>query len=218
MGFSLTSPAPEKGDPTAKNRVWGFFGEAQEMHRKKSAAALEPHQENRLAPTKIVSGRTYWPSRDPIEERGGMNLYGMVANDTVNLTDYLGFAAFMVLADKEKVQMVSKPLQEFALKNAIGNMTKLREFLEENYNESSFARLVEKGRVQINGKPCKDTLAKYVKRLKHEESSCFKEVGGGLEWLAEKIDGNQKKKKYDYDEFGYGIHGNKDSLFSGGGV
>ncbi|PAW75658.1 MAG: hypothetical protein B9S38_00745 [Verrucomicrobiia bacterium Tous-C4TDCM] len=29
-----------------------------------------------------VTGR--WPSRDPIEERGGINLYGFVGNDGVN--------------------------------------------------------------------------------------------------------------------------------------
>jgi RHS repeat-associated protein len=31
-----------------------------------------------------------WPSRDPIGERGGMNLYGFVGNDGVNRWDYLG--------------------------------------------------------------------------------------------------------------------------------
>jgi RHS repeat-associated protein len=31
-----------------------------------------------------------WPSRDPIGERGGMNLYGFVGNDGVNLLDVLG--------------------------------------------------------------------------------------------------------------------------------
>jgi|GEM_PF-4893055 len=31
-----------------------------------------------------------WISRDPIEERGGLNLYGMVGNDPVNRWDYLG--------------------------------------------------------------------------------------------------------------------------------
>jgi len=34
------------------------------------------------------SGR--WPSRDPIEERGGMNLYGFVRNSGVNWVDVLG--------------------------------------------------------------------------------------------------------------------------------
>lgn len=31
-----------------------------------------------------------WPNRDPIEERGGLNLYAMVGNSPVNRTDYLG--------------------------------------------------------------------------------------------------------------------------------
>ena len=35
-----------------------------------------------------VMGR--WPSRDPIEERGGVNLYAMVGNDTINRVDILG--------------------------------------------------------------------------------------------------------------------------------
>lgn len=35
-----------------------------------------------------VTGR--WPSRDPIEEEGGVNLYGFVGNDGVNWIDVLG--------------------------------------------------------------------------------------------------------------------------------
>lgn len=35
-----------------------------------------------------VTGR--WPSRDPIEEEGGLNLYGFVSNDGVNDWDLLG--------------------------------------------------------------------------------------------------------------------------------
>ncbi len=35
-----------------------------------------------------VTGR--WPSRDPIGERGGLNLYGMVGNDPISRWDYLG--------------------------------------------------------------------------------------------------------------------------------
>jgi hypothetical protein len=40
-------------------------------------------------------GRAYWLSRDPIEERGGINLYGFVGNDSVNYTDYLGLKDFL---------------------------------------------------------------------------------------------------------------------------
>ena len=35
-----------------------------------------------------VTGR--WPSRDPIEESGGLNLYGFVGNSSVSLVDILG--------------------------------------------------------------------------------------------------------------------------------
>jgi len=33
-----------------------------------------------------------WTKRDDIEERGGLNLYAMLRNDTVSLSDYLGWA------------------------------------------------------------------------------------------------------------------------------
>lgn len=94
MGFSLTSPAPEKGDPTAKNRVWGFFGDAQESHRGNRPQSPQPRQGNPPSLTKTVSGRTYWPSRDPIQEEGGANLYGMVGNDATNRFDKLGLTAY----------------------------------------------------------------------------------------------------------------------------
>ena len=93
MGFSLkipAKPAPEKSDPTAKNRVWGFFGEAPEVSRQNRPQSLQPRRENRPTTTKVASGRAYWPSRDPIGERGGINLYGMVGNDPVGNWDYLG--------------------------------------------------------------------------------------------------------------------------------
>jgi hypothetical protein len=90
MGFSLTSPAPEKSDPTAKNRVWGFFGETPQSHRENRPQPKQPRQGDPSSLTKTVSGRTYWPSRDPIEEAGGENLYRMVGNTAINKWDYLG--------------------------------------------------------------------------------------------------------------------------------
>lgn len=90
MGFSLTSPTPEKCDPTAENRVWGFFGDAPKLSRGNRPQSLQPRQGNQPSPTKVASGRAYWPSRDPIGERGGVNLYGMVANNAVWSVDILG--------------------------------------------------------------------------------------------------------------------------------
>jgi hypothetical protein len=42
-----------------------------------------------------------WLSRDPIEEDGGMNLYGMVGNDSVNRWDVLGMKPGKHLTKKE---------------------------------------------------------------------------------------------------------------------
>ena len=47
------------------------------------------------------SGR--WPSRDPIEERGGLNLYGFVENDGVNEWDLLGMEMKKYKAPSAKI-------------------------------------------------------------------------------------------------------------------
>jgi len=90
MGFHLTSPAPGKGDPTAKNRVRGFFDDVRQSHRENRPQSLQPRQANPPATIKTASGRRYWPSRDPIGERGGVNLYGFVFNIPTGWFDYLG--------------------------------------------------------------------------------------------------------------------------------
>jgi RHS repeat-associated protein len=41
-----------------------------------------------------VTGR--WPSRDPLQERGGTNLYGFVGNDGVNYVDRLGLDTYAI--------------------------------------------------------------------------------------------------------------------------
>ena len=50
----------------------------------------QPRRKIRPTPTKPASGRPYWPSRDPIGEEGGVNLYGFVGNDCITAIDYLG--------------------------------------------------------------------------------------------------------------------------------
>ena len=47
-----------------------------------------------------------WPSRDPIEEEGGVNLYGFVENDGINRGDYLGL---VILKDKVTYTIDGKP-------------------------------------------------------------------------------------------------------------
>ncbi len=62
--------------------------------------ALRPQKPSKIAENAVhvadylyryydpLTGR--WPSRDPIEEEGGVNLYGFVGNDGLNRTDVLG--------------------------------------------------------------------------------------------------------------------------------
>jgi len=94
MAYTLTKPAPRKGDLTAKNRVWGIFSESNNSRPKNRRQPQQLHRKNRPAPTKTVSGIPVWPSRDPIEEDGGINLYGFVRNYAINSIDFLGFQEY----------------------------------------------------------------------------------------------------------------------------
>lgn len=48
----------------------------------------------KVAATKTASGPSQWLSRDPIGERGGINLYGYVYNNPVKWVDPLGLDVF----------------------------------------------------------------------------------------------------------------------------
>ena len=90
MAYTLTNPPSEKCDLTPKNRVWGFFENSNRTRPANRRKPSELRRKIRLTPTKTASGIPYWPSRDPIQERGGVNLYGFVGNNGVNQWDYLG--------------------------------------------------------------------------------------------------------------------------------
>ncbi|MBK1832236.1 DUF2235 domain-containing protein [Verrucomicrobiaceae bacterium R5-34] len=60
-----------------------------------------------------MTGR--WPSRDPIEEDGGYNLYAFVGNDGVNWADLLGLALYafdVTNNDWERDWDVTKPIKD----------------------------------------------------------------------------------------------------------
>jgi len=94
--------APEKTAPRSKNRVGNFFSGTPDCVGSDRLATRNRIGEKRSCSYDIASGVTYygfryydaetgrWLSRDPIEESGGLNLYGMVGNDAVNQWDLLG--------------------------------------------------------------------------------------------------------------------------------
>ena len=90
MAYHLSEPALAPCDIPAKNRVWGFFPLSSKTRPANRRQSLQPRRKNRPTPTKTVSGIPYWPSRDPMEERGGVNLYGFVGNHSIGGIDRLG--------------------------------------------------------------------------------------------------------------------------------
>ena len=99
MAYSLQNPASAKSDPTAKNRVWDFFDEPTKPRPANRPRTQQPRRKNRPCSYKTASGIPLWPSRDPIEEEGGVNLYGFVYNSPTIAYDYLGNKDCRDLAD-----------------------------------------------------------------------------------------------------------------------
>jgi hypothetical protein len=96
MIYPLSERAPSANNLTAKNRVWGFFENSNRTRPANRRQPLEPRRKNRPCSYKAASGRPYWPSRDPIEEDGGINLYGFVGNDGVGRLDVLGLEGVVI--------------------------------------------------------------------------------------------------------------------------
>jgi RHS repeat-associated protein len=66
-----------------------------------------------------------WMSRDPIGEKGGVNLYGMLGNDAVDRTDYLGLhnqvaTPFYVLSRNIHYDPATDGVGEWVLGNVLG--------------------------------------------------------------------------------------------------
>ena len=106
MGFAVTNVCEKsrqgKHTSSRKTASGDFFQNPNRTRLANRRQPLRTRLGNASAPTKTASGVLYygfryydattgrWPSRDPIEERGGFNLYGFVDNDSINGWDYLG--------------------------------------------------------------------------------------------------------------------------------
>ncbi len=103
MSYHLTNTLPEKSrissrsqlaktDPPSKNRVWKFSTQTYSRTWPNHQETPETTSETSVTITITVSGLPFWPSRDPIEEEGGINLYGFVQNNPIVLVDLYGLA------------------------------------------------------------------------------------------------------------------------------
>jgi len=90
-----TAPTPQNRASRAcvrglKTRVGGFCRRPASRAPVFGLQTTKPRRVALATATKTASGPSQWLSRDPIEEEGGINLYGYVLNDPVNLWDSLG--------------------------------------------------------------------------------------------------------------------------------
>ena len=97
VATSPRHPRPEKADPPSKNRVWNFLDSTENRAGSDRHFGQCSRRENPPTLTIIVSGRPFWPNRDPIGENGGTNLYGFAENDLPNNYDLLGLTEMEML-------------------------------------------------------------------------------------------------------------------------
>jgi hypothetical protein len=90
MAYNLTARASGKSAMRPKNRVWGFSGNGRDWPLDNRRQRPEPHRKSRPTATIFTPGIPQWPSRDPIEESGGVNLFGFLGNSPLSDTDVSG--------------------------------------------------------------------------------------------------------------------------------
>ena len=88
--------APNPARPPSKNRVGGSPRSSALRAPKTRSQLPESHRVLRPAATTTASGRPVGPNRDPIGERGGVNLAAFVRNTSVNSIDKLGLRCCLI--------------------------------------------------------------------------------------------------------------------------
>ncbi len=93
MAYFSTPTSPERRNVTGKNRVWDFFRLPNETHLATRRQPAQPRLKIGPAAMKSASGIPYWPSRDPIGEKGGINLYEHTHNNAISYLDKNGLSS-----------------------------------------------------------------------------------------------------------------------------
>ncbi|MFC7339625.1 RHS repeat-associated core domain-containing protein [Haloferula chungangensis] len=107
MGFLTTCPLSADPFPNPRRRVRRFAGNPPPSLRLATDGPQRTPWTKRPSVAHTETGVAYygfryydpmagrWPSRDPIEEQGGVNLYGFVGNNGVNGVDLTGLSPFI---------------------------------------------------------------------------------------------------------------------------
>jgi integrase/recombinase XerD len=171
-----------------------------------------------------VTGR--WPSRDSMGEEGGINLYGFVGNNAVDLTDAYGLYAHIVnvgdftgyLSDNANKSALSEGVEYSnklakSMRESIERLSE-QEFHERTKNGVFFYKFVkENGEVRNQGEKIRivATKAQIVEMLKLEEYSLYIPIQESttlsLEYLTSVAASLKGNSNYNFDSFGLLIHG-----------
>ena len=103
-----------------------------------------------------------WMNRDPIEEKGGYNLYGLVGNDGVNIWDYLGLKVKMI-------EFVTKQESTFYLDRYKTKLEELKNKIGPLGDEKFRKIKVSWGGIRFTG-----SLSQFLKLIEYEVDSEYK--------------------------------------------
>ena len=157
-----------------------------------------------------VTGR--WPSRDPIGEEGGENLYGFVGNDGIDGIDRLGNAAWLVTAAHVKEE--GDKFKPYEGEISSTELQRIKTQIEEGIKkivamrDDDFNKLRDGGCVLINDVPWTEDKSTFVIKARHElESEFVVQTNGAITDFISKVNDFSKAATENYDVVIYMLHG-----------
>lgn len=151
-----------------------------------------------------------WLNRDPIEEDGGLNLYGFVGNSALDSIDLFGNLATIVLAGKKgdgaAFAQVKKETAAALRKNFV-----ISRFMH-HFSQHTYECLQKKNKVRFNGIPFTGTIVEYRKKIDRELKSAVKQCANyseSIKTLSEDV--GLSTESYDYVVYAaHGVEGWRD--------
>ena len=146
-----------------------------------------------------LTGR--WHSKDSIGERGGLNLYGFVANDGIDSVDLWGEALFIVTTFIRG----DTRLPQYSVGTGNANIDKfLLDF--DSLSIAWFDLAKSDGRVYFNGDKFYKTKAEFRAKVAHERTSTSDNIVVPVDAL-NKVSTNAKLVTEPYDKNVFAAHG-----------